>query len=82
MLSPSPAGLPGCTPPASCLRDRNISAELSLAVAWDAVGTSIGEGSPEQVLPSPHVWLRSAMPPSSGYPAVLQLPLASHIVLR
>ena len=81
MLSPSSAGLLGHTRPANCRRECNISAALSLAAAWDSVGTSIREGSPEQVLQSPQVWLSSATLPS-GYPAVLQLPLASHIVLR
>ena len=55
-------------------------AALSLAAAWDRVGTSIGEGSPEQVLPSPLTRLSSSKL-VSGYPSALQLQLASHMVL-
>ena len=69
---------PGHTRPASCLRDFSTSPALTLATAWDLVGTSIGEGCPEQVLPSPQVTFSSFMLPS-GYPAARQLQLASHM---
>ena len=79
MLPSQATGWSGHTLPASCRRDRSTSAALSLAAAWDLVGTSSGEGNPEQVLPSPPAPLSSSMLPS-GYPDLLQLQMASHIV--